>query len=126
MPFSLIRSWDKLYDLLGYPEAEDPEVACAIIITTFTAPHQNPVIALENFYVNIKLHSHLSAVPVSHFGEVTQRLATILPWATMAGISIEVLQLPGPCRSRSRSRSNFAVPGVTPSLSEDEPAGSRR
>ena len=120
---SPVRSWDKLYDLLGYPEAEDPELACAIIITTFTAPHQNPVIASENFDVSIKLHSHLSAVPVSHFGEVTQRLATILPWATMAGLSIEVLQLPSsPCCSRN----NFVILGATPSPSEDEPAGSRR
>ena len=44
MPCSPVRSWDKLYDLLGYPEAEDPESASAIIITTFTAAHQNPVI----------------------------------------------------------------------------------
>ena len=68
MPLSPIRSWGALYDYLGYPEPEDPELTCAVIITTFTAPHQNPVIALNKFYVSIRLHSHLSVVPVHHFG----------------------------------------------------------
>ena len=101
MPLSPIRSWGALYDYLGYPEPEDPELTCAVIITTFTAPHQNPVIASENFYVSIRLHSHLSAVPVHHVGEVMERLQTILPRETMAGISVEVLQLSSsPIRSR--------------------------
>ena len=96
MPASTVRSWDSLYELIGYPEPDDPELACAIIITSFTASHQNRLIASENFYVNIKLHSYFSAVPVPHFGEVTQRLATVLPRETIACLSIDVLhfQLP--------------------------------
>ena len=93
MPLSPIRSWGALYDYLGYPEPEDPELTCAVIISTFTAPHQNLVIASENLYVCIRLHSHLFVVPVHHFGEVMNRLQTILPRETMAGISVEVLQL---------------------------------
>ena len=93
MPASPVRSWDSLYDMIGYPEQDDLELACAIIITFLTASHQNRLIASENFYVNIKLHSYLSAVPVPHFGEVTQRLATVLPRETMACLSIEVLQV---------------------------------
>ena len=93
MSSSPIRSWGALYEFLGYPEPEDPELTRAVIITFFEAPHQNLVIASENFFVRIKLHSHLSAVPVRHFGKVTNRLQTILPLQTMAGISVEVLQI---------------------------------
>ena len=71
MSSSPIRSWGALYEFLGYPEPEDPELTRAVIITFFIAPHQNPVIASENFFVRIRLHSHLSAAPVRHFGEVT-------------------------------------------------------
>ena len=121
MPASPVRSWDSLYDLIGYPEPDDPELACAIIITYFTASHQNRLIASENFYVNIKLHSYLSAVPVPHFGEVTQRLATVLPRETMACLYIEVLQLPN---SPIRPRTTFFNLVITPS--EDGPTEFRR
>ena len=98
MSSSPIRSWGALNEFLGYPEPEDPELTRAVIITFFTAPHQNPVIASENFFVRIRLHSHLSAAPVRHFGEVTNRLQTILPLQTMAGISVEVLPIAIPLR----------------------------
>ena len=98
MSSSPIRSWGALYEFLGYPEPEDPELTRAVIITFFTASHQNPVIASENFFVRIRLHSHLSAAPVRHFGEVTNRLQTILLLQTMAGISVEVLQIAIPPR----------------------------
>ena len=71
-------------------------MACAVIITAFTAPHQNSFIAIEEYYVNIRLHYHLSAVPVPHFAEVKQRLATILLPETMAFIFVEVLQFENP------------------------------
>ena len=93
MSSSPIRSWGALYEFLGYPEPEDPELTGAVIITFFNAPHQNPVIASENFFVRIRLHSHLSAAPVRHFGEVTNRPQTILPPQTIGGISVEVLQI---------------------------------
>ena len=93
MPTSPIRSWGALYESIGYPEPEDLEQTRAVILMFFTASHQNPVIATENFFVRIMLHSHLSAVPVRHFGEVLTRLQTVLPRQTMAGISVEVLQM---------------------------------
>ena len=121
MPASPVRSWDSLYDLICYPESDDPELACAVIIFYFEASHQNRLIASENFYVNIKHHSYFSAVPVPHFGEVTQRLATVLPRETMACLSIEVLQL---LNYPTRPRTSFFNLVTNPS--EDEPSESRR
>ena len=91
---SLIRSWSALYNFLGYPETEDAELTRAVIITFFTAPHQNQVFASESYYVRILLHSHLSAEQVQHFAEVMNRLRIILPPQAMAGISVDVLQVP--------------------------------
>ena len=79
--------------MLCYAEADEPELARSIIITKFTTSHQNVIIASENFFVNINLHTYLSSDPIPHFGEVTQRLATILPRETMACIFIAVLQI---------------------------------
>ena len=91
---SLIRLWSALYNFLGYPEPEDAELTRAVIITFFTAPHQNPVFASESYFVRIQLHSHLSAEPVQHFAEVMNRLRIILHPQAMAGISVDVLQVP--------------------------------
>ena len=85
---SRIRSWSALYNFLGYPEPEDVE------LTFFTAPHPNPVFASESYFVRILLHSHVSADPVQHFAEVMNRLRTILHPQSMAGISVDVLQVP--------------------------------
>ena len=94
MARSLVRSWNELYKILGYAEADDPEVARAAIFTNFVSSHQNALIDTANFYVNINLHTYLSAVSIPHFGDVTHRLATILPPDAMASLSIEVLQIP--------------------------------
>ena len=83
MTSSTVITLERLYEQIGYPGSNDPEAACSIIITAFTTSHQNRLIATEDHYVNIRLHSHFSAVPVPHFGEVTQRLATVLPRDTM-------------------------------------------
>ena len=91
---SPIRSWSALYNLLGYPEPDDAELTRAVIITFFTAPHQDPVFASESHYVRIQLHSHLSAEPVQHFAEVLDRLRTIIPPQAIASISVDVLQVP--------------------------------
>ena len=48
---------------------------------------------MYEYYANIALHYHLSAVPVPHFAEVKQRLPTILLPETTAFISVEVVQL---------------------------------
>ena len=94
MARSSIRSWNELYRLVGYAEADDPELARAAIVTNFVSSHQNPLIHMDNFFVNINLHIYLSAVSIPHFGDVTHRLATILPPDAMASLSIEVLQIP--------------------------------
>ena len=91
---SPIRSWSALYNLLGHPEPDDAELTRAVIITFFAAPHQDPFFASESYYVRILLHSHLSAEPVQHFAEVMNRLRIILPPQAMAGISVDVLQVP--------------------------------
>ena len=91
---SPIRSWNALYNFLGYPEPDDAELTRAVIITFFTAPHQDPVFASESHYVRILLHSHLSAEPVQHFAEVMNRLRIIIPPQAMASISVDVLQVP--------------------------------
>ena len=96
MTASPVRTWDRLYNQVGFRGTNDPELACAVTITALTAPHQNRFIATEDYYVNIRLHYHLSAVPVPHFAEVMQRLTTVLPPETMAFISIELLQLANP------------------------------
>ena len=73
-----VRTRDRLYRQVGYPDTNDPENVCAAIIAAFKALHQDRIIATEDQYVNIRLHSHLSAVQVPHFGEVMRRLTAVL------------------------------------------------
>ena len=94
MARSFIRSWNELYRLVGYAEADDPESARAAIVTNFVSSHQNPHNLHGYFLVNINLHIYLSAVSIPNFGDVTHRLATILQPDAMASLSIEVLQIP--------------------------------
>ena len=89
---SPIRSWRELYTILGYPEPNDTEVTRTLIITDFISAHQNPMFAWESHYIRIPLDIHRSAVPVPHFMDVMQRLATILPPGAMANISVDLLQ----------------------------------
>ena len=91
---SPIRSWSSLYNFLGYPEPDDAELTRSVIITFFTAPHQDPVFASESHYVSIQLHSHLITESIQHFAEVLNRLRTIMPPQAMASISVDVLQVP--------------------------------
>ena len=108
MARSPVRSWNELYRILGYAEADDPEVARAAIFTNFVSSHQNALIDTANFYVNINLDTYLSAVSIPHFGDVTHRLATILPPDAMASLSIEVLQIP----ARQVSREPGSAPCI--------------
>ena len=80
--------------MLSYAEADEPELARSVSFHNFATPHQNAIIASDNFYVNLNFHIYFSSDPIPHFGEVTQRLATILPRETMASLSIEVVQIP--------------------------------
>ena len=108
MARSSIRSWNELYRLVGYAEADDPESARAAIVTNFVSSHQNPQIYMDNFFVNINLHIYLSAVSIHYFGDVTHRLATILPPDAMASLSIEVLQIP----ARQVPREPSSLPSI--------------
>ena len=108
MACSPVRSWNELCSILGYAEADESELARSVIFTNFATSHQNAIIASENFYVNINLHTYLSAVLVPHFGEVTQRLATILPREALASLSIEVLQIP----ARQVARESVSAPRI--------------
>ena len=108
MARSPVRSWNELCKILGYAEADDPELARAAIFTNFVSSHQNAFIDTANFYVNINLHTYLSAVSIPNFGDVTHRLATILPREAMASLSIEVLQIP----ARQVSREPGSAPRI--------------
>ena len=64
MARSPVRSWNELYNMICYAEADEPELARSIIITKFTTSHQNAIIASESFYVNISLHIYFSSDPI--------------------------------------------------------------
>ena len=80
--------------MIGYAEPEDPELARAAIITNFVSSHLNCLLDTDDFYVNINLHIHLSAISIPNFGDVKRRLAEVLPPVVVAALSIEVLQIP--------------------------------
>ena len=69
-----------------------------VLLLSPRSPRPIKTVSLQwgNFYVNAALHYNLSAVPVPHFAEVKQRLATILLPETTAFISVEVLPLVNP------------------------------
>ena len=94
MARSFVRSWNELYRMIGYAAPEDPELARAAIITNFVSSHLNGLLDTDDFYVNINLHIHLSAISIPHFGDVKRRLAEVLPPVVVAALSIEVLQIP--------------------------------
>ena len=108
MARSPVRSWNELYSILGYAEADEPELARSVIFTNSAISHQNAIIAAEIFYVNINLHTYFSADPIPNFGEVTQRLATILPREAFASLSIEVLLIP----ARQVARESVSAPRI--------------
>ena len=108
MARSPVLSWYELHSIFGYAEADEPELARSVIVTNFITPHQNAIIASSNYYVNINLHTYFSADPIPHFGEVTQRLATVLPRETFASLSIEVLRIP----ARQVARESVSAPRI--------------
>ena len=89
-----IRTWSALYNVLGYPEPDDPELTRTIIITYFIASHQDQVFASETYFVRIPLHFHRSSETVPHLMEVMSRLRTIISPQAMVSISVEVLHTP--------------------------------
>ena len=89
---SPIRAWRELYTMLGHPEPNDSEATRTLIITDFISAHQNLLFDSETYYIRIPLDIHRSVVPVPHFMDVMQRLATMPPPGAMANISVDLLQ----------------------------------
>ena len=89
---SFIRSWGALYDMLGFHEADDPESARSIIVTSIAQRNVNLLLDSSNFYVYILLNTYFSSDYVRHELEVFQRLGGVLPSSFVEGFSIEVIQ----------------------------------
>ena len=89
---SFIRSWGALYDMLGFHEADDPESARSIIVTSIAQRNVNLLLDSSNFYVNIRLHTYFSSCVIRHELEVVQRLGGVLPPSFVEGLSIDVIQ----------------------------------
>ena len=87
---AVIRSWQELYTILGFPEPNDSEATRTFIITEFISEH--PVFDSESYYFRIQLNIHRSAVTVPHFMDVWRRLETMLPPSALAHISVDVIQ----------------------------------
>ena len=89
---SFIRSWGALYDMLGFHEADDPESARSIIVTSIAQRNVNLLLDSSNFYVYILLNTYFSSDYVRHELEVFQRLGGVLPSSFLEGLSIDVIQ----------------------------------
>ena len=87
---AVIRSWQDLYTILGFPEPNDSEETHTFIITDFISEH--PVFVAESYYFRIQLNIHRSATRILHFMDVWRRLETILPPSALANISVDVIQ----------------------------------
>ena len=49
------------YDMLGFHEADDPESARSIIVTSMAQRNVNVLLDSDNYYVNIHLHTYFSS-----------------------------------------------------------------
>ena len=92
MARSFIRSWGALYDMLGFQEADDPDSAISIIVTSVAQQNVNLLLDSSNFYVCIQLHTYFSSSYIRHELEVFQRLGGVLPSSFLDGFSIAVIQ----------------------------------
>ena len=89
---SFIRSWGALYDMLGFHEADDPESARSIIVTSIAQRNVNLLLESSNSYVHILLNTYFTSDYVRHELEVFQRLGGVLPSSFVEGLSIEVIE----------------------------------
>ena len=89
---SFIRSWSALYDMLGFHEADDPESARSIIVTSIAQRNANLLLDSSNSYVHILLNTYFTSDYVRNELEVVQRLGGVLPSSFVEGLSIEVIQ----------------------------------
>ena len=76
---SFIRSWSALYDMLGFHEADDPEAARSIIVTSIAQRNANLLLDSSNSYVYILLNTYFTSDYVRNELEVVHRLGGVLP-----------------------------------------------
>ena len=95
-----IRSWSALYDMLGFHEADDPDGARSIIVTSVAQRNTNVLLDSSNSYVYILLNTYFTTDHVRNELEVVHRLGGVLPSAFVEGLSIDVIwpsPRPTPC-----------------------------
>ena len=78
--------------MLGFQEADDPDSAISIIVTSVAQQNANLLLDSSNFYVCIQLHTYFSSSYIRHELEVFQRLGGVLPSSFVEGFSIDVIQ----------------------------------
>ena len=74
----LVQSWDDLYKQVGLCNTNGPEQAKAVIVTAMLVFHQDRILATDQYHVRIPLHTHLFAIPIAHFGDVTRIIKMVL------------------------------------------------
>ena len=87
-----IRSWSALYDMLGFHEADDPDGARSIIVTSVAQRNTNVLLDSSNSYVYILLNTYFTTDHVRNELEVVHRLGGVLPSAFVEGLSIDVIR----------------------------------
>ena len=83
-----------------------------MIISTLFAIHPNPILVTDDYYLRIPTHMFFSAGTVRHFGQVMDRLRTILQILLMEFIGVDVVQV-------SRPSWTNAAPNPVPVAFED-------
>ena len=78
--------------MLGFQEADDPDSAISIIVTSVAQQNANLLLDSSNFYVCIQLLTYFSSSYIRHELEVFQRLGGVLPSSFVEGFSIDVIQ----------------------------------
>ena len=91
-----VQSCDDLYKQVGVYATNDPQQAKAAIVTAMIVIHQDRTLATDQYHVRIPLHTHLCAIPITHFGDVRGRLKTVLPPELIHFFIIEVIQTVSP------------------------------
>ena len=89
-PFT--RSWSALCDMLGFHEADDPDGARSIIVTSVAQQNTNVLLDSSNSYVYILLNTYFTTDHVRNELEVVHRLGGVLPSAFVESLSIDVIR----------------------------------
>ena len=91
-----VQSRDDLYRQVGLYSTNDPEQAKAVIVIALIVIHRDRILATDQYHVRIPLHAHLSAIPITHFGDATRRFKTVLPPDLVEFFIVEVIQAINP------------------------------